>query len=79
MEENCGGEGGWANQREGPEWEYRVWSIEYRERRDSKGAPWGNRMVGEGAHDRSMLSDFRSPFERMTRFRWRELPEIGMR
>ena len=37
----------------------------------SKGAPWGNRMVGEGAHDRSILSGLRFPFERMTRFRWR--------
>ena len=27
----------------------------------------------------SLSYGFRSPFERMTRFRWRELPEVGMR
>ena len=28
--------------------EYRVWSIEYRERQNSTGAPWGDRIVGCG-------------------------------
>ena len=41
------------------------------ERRNSKGAPWWNRMIGLGAYDRSKLSGFRSPFERMRFFGWR--------
>ena len=52
--------------------------MEYRERQDSKGAPWGNRMIGEGAYDLSICSGFRSPFERMSRFMWREWYWVGL-
>ena len=32
--------------------EYRVWSIEYRERQNSKGAAWGKRIIGSGIYFR---------------------------